>query len=92
MLAVGCAGADSEDIVVVGSESGPSPVAGLAHCDEVPKLESRFEGTLSGRQNPDLAAKRALSAYGREHPGTYAGQWIDRGQWRCAHDGVHRRP
>ena len=45
VLAVGCAGADSEDIVVVGSESGPSstvvgsesgpsPVAGLAHCDE----------------------------------------------------------
>ena len=45
VLAVGCIGADSEDIVVVGSESGPSstvvgsesgpsPVAGLAHCDE----------------------------------------------------------
>ena len=70
-------GSDSENVVDVGSETGP-PAAGVAHCDDVPKLGSRFEGTLSGRQNPDLAVKRALSAYGREHPGTYAGQWIDR--------------
>lgn len=40
MLAVGCGGADSENVVVVGSESGPSPTAGLAHC---------FAGEASGR-------------------------------------------
>ena len=56
----------------------PTGPGGLAHCDDVPKLASSFEGTLSGRQNPDLVIKRALSAYGREHPDTYAGQWIDR--------------
>ena len=88
VLAVGCSGADSanvvgvgsdsENVVGVGSDSRLASSAGLAHCDDVPKLESRFEGTLSGRQNPDRAVKRALSAYGREHPGTYAGQWIDR--------------
>ena len=71
-------GSDSENVVGVGSDSGLASSAGLADCDDVPKLESRFEGTLSGRQNPDRAVKRALSAYGREHPGTYAGQWIDR--------------
>ena len=71
-------GSDSENVVDGGSDSGLSPAVGVMHCDDVPKLESRFEGTLSGRQNPDLAVKRALSAYGREHPGTYAGQWIDR--------------
>ena len=56
----------------------PTGPGGLAHCDDVPKLASSFEGTLSGRRNPDLVIKRALSAYGREHPDTYAGQWIDR--------------
>ena len=56
----------------------PTGPGGLAHCDDVPKLASSFEGTLSGRQNPDPVIKRALSAYGREHPDTYAGQWIDR--------------
>ena len=71
-------GSDSENVADGGSDSGLSPAVGVAHCDDVPKLQSRFEGTLSGRQNPDLAVKRALSAYGREHPGTYAGQWIDR--------------
>ena len=40
MLAVGCSGADSENVVDVGSESGPSPTAGLAHC---------FAGEASGR-------------------------------------------
>ena len=56
----------------------PTGRGGLARCDDVPKLESRLEGTLSGRQNPDPAVMTALLAYGRQQPGTYAGLWIDR--------------
>ena len=56
----------------------PTGPGGLARCDDVPKLESRLEGTLSGRQNPDPAVMTALLAYGRQQPGTYAGLWIDR--------------
>ena len=88
VLAVACSSDDSENAVVVGSDPEgvaavdadpePSPAAGLAHCDDVPRLGSRFEGKLSARQNPDRDVRSALSAYGREHPETYAGQWIDR--------------
>ena len=88
VLAVACSSDDSENAVVVGSDPEgvaavdadpePSPAAGLAHCDDIPRLGSRFEGKLSARQNPDRDVRSALSAYGREHPETYAGQWIDR--------------
>jgi len=88
VLAVACSRGDSENAVVVGSgpdgvaavdaDSEPSPADGLAHCDDVPRLRSRLEGKLSARQNPDRDVRSALSAYGREHPDTYAGQWIDR--------------
>ena len=88
VLAVACSSDDSENAVVVSSDPEgvaavdadpePSPAAGLAHCDDIPRLGSRFEGKLSARQNPDRDVRSALSAYGREHPETYAGQWIDR--------------
>ena len=87
VLAAGCGGNGSE-IVVVGdverplSEAEPQDVpvapAGLAHCEDVPKLGSRFEGTLSARQNPDPIVKGVLATYGMEHPDTYGGRWIDR--------------
>ncbi len=100
VLAVGCSGADSADVVVVGSEPGPSstvvgsepepsptvvgsepepsPTAGLAHCDDVPRLGSRFEGTMGARQNPDPIVKGVLTTYAMEHPDTFGGRWIDR--------------
>ncbi len=87
VLAAGCGGAGSEIVVVGGGEGAPSetepqgvPVApvGLAHCDDVPKLGSRFEGTLGARQNADPIVKGVLATYGMEHPQTYGGRWTDR--------------
>ena len=71
-------GSDSEDAVVVGPESEASPAAGLAHCDDVPPLGSRFEGTMGARQNPDPIVGGVLTTYAMEHPDTFGGRWIDR--------------
>ena len=91
VLAVGCGAADSENAAVVGPEPAPSRApshaptqdvtagtAGLAHCDDVPRLGSRFEGTLGARQNPDPIVKGVLTTYAMEHPDTFGGRWIDR--------------
>ena len=87
VLAAGCSGGGSEIVVVGSAERAPAgtapqdvPVApaGMAHCEDVPKLGSRFEGTLSARQNPDPIVKGVLATYGMEHPDTYGGRWIDR--------------
>ena len=69
---------DSEDVVDVGPESEPSSAAGLAHCDDVPRLGSRFEGTMGARQNPDPIVNGVLTTYAMEHPDTFGGRWIDR--------------
>ena len=88
VLAVACSSGDSENAVVVGSgpegvaavdgDSEPSPAAGLAHCDDVPRLRSRLEGKLSGRRNPDHIVEGVLLTYAMEHPDTFGGRWIDR--------------
>ncbi len=69
------AGGDAAPSTTVEFPTGPG---GLARCDDVPRLGSRFEGTLSGRQNADIEVRGAVSAYGREHPDTYGGHWLDR--------------
>ena len=87
VLAVGCGGASSENVVVGGVESAPSgaepqdvPVgpAGLANCEDVPELGSSLEGKLGGRQNPDHIVEGVLATYAMEHPDTFGGRWIDR--------------
>ena len=60
------------------SEDVPAAPAGLAHCDDVPRLGSRFEGKLGARQNPDPIVGGVLATYANEHPDTFGGRWIDR--------------
>ncbi len=67
-----------EDLV---ARTDPLPPDGgeLVPCADVPELESRVEGKLSGRQNiPDDVAG-ALLTYWMEHAETFGGMWIDRG-------------
>ena len=87
VLAVGCGGADSDGVVVGGGEGEPSqaepqdvPVgsAGLADCGDLPELESRLDGSLGARQNPDHIVEGVLATYAMEHPDTFGGRWIDR--------------
>ena len=88
VLAGACSSGDSENAVVVGSDpegvaavdadSEPSPAAGLAHCDDIPRLRSRLEGRLGARQNPDHIVEGVLLTYAMEHSDTFGGRWIDR--------------
>ena len=55
----------------------PTPTE-LAHCDDVPKLGSRFEGKLGARQNPDPIIRGVMATYAMEHPESFGGHWIDR--------------
>lgn len=50
----------------------------LELCDRVPPIKSALQGSLSQYQNHDSVVRSTVSAYGREHPDTYAGHWLDR--------------
>ncbi|MCY4135211.1 MAG: hypothetical protein OXG30_09915 [bacterium] len=87
VLAVGCGGAGSGDVVVggvepaplgAGPQDGPDVPAGLANCEDVPELRSRLEGTLGATRNADPIVKGVLATYAMEHPDTHAGRWTDR--------------
>ena len=79
VLAVGevLASPASQPIHTSTPSTTPAP-SKLAHCDDVPKLGSRFEGKLSARQNPDPIVRGVMATYAMEHPETFGGRWIDR--------------
>ena len=64
-------------VAVVFVVQGDDPV-GLERCEEVPTLESRLEGNLGARANPDPVVMDMLGAYSDEHADVYGGLWIDR--------------
>ena len=56
----------------------PAASDGLLRCEDVPRLESPFTGTLGAAANADDRLMGVLFTYAQENRDTYAGRWIDR--------------